>query len=63
MPVSTNVYVVLCQARYVRTLFVSQLTSSSVAATRARAKAETARVRLSFAQKEAKIFKQQAEQL
>ncbi|XP_025754973.1 uncharacterized protein LOC112842501 [Oreochromis niloticus] len=41
----------------------SQLTSSSTAAARARAKAEAARAQLSFAKQEASILKQQAEQL
>ncbi|XP_039885710.1 uncharacterized protein LOC120732292 [Simochromis diagramma] len=40
-----------------------QLTSSSTAAARARAKAEAARAQLSFAKQEASILKQQAEQL
>lgn len=41
----------------------SRLTSSSVAAARARAKAEAAQVEFSFAQKEADVLKKQAEQL
>lgn len=41
----------------------SQLTSSFVAVARARAKAEAARVKLSFANKEADILKKQADQL
>lgn len=41
----------------------SQLTSSSVAAVRARAKAEAAKAQLLYVQKEAEILKEQAEQL
>ncbi len=51
------------RSRYSGSACSSQLTSSSVAAAKACVKAEAARLQLSFAQRNADILKQQAEQL
>ncbi|XP_075315887.1 uncharacterized protein LOC142375626 [Odontesthes bonariensis] len=56
-------YTMETRSKVSSSLHSSQVTSSSVAVARARAKAEAARVKLSFAHKEANILKKQAEQL